>query len=212
MWWLRSDHRSWWRCNGCATIPIVFAVVSDPVGQRLFTTLDEIQRVSSTFVTRTHRKPRTTPADELPVLIGAADLQVYKRDPASSPLILCNGGLHFHGLLLVPPDTRLKVPVDEHFREYQDMYIGRRGLITRQDVRPVDETPEQVVDFMLERMAAGDFYILCPDNDVTREMDEKRMLWAAEDIIENRPALSRWHPDYKEAFARFMQASRDRGA
>ena len=147
MWWLRSDHRSWWRCNGCATIPIVFAVVSDPVGQRLFTTLDEIQRVSSTFVTRTHRKPRTTPADELPVLIGAADLQVYKRDPASSPLILCNGGLHFHGLLLVPPDTRLKVPVDEHFREYQDMYIGRRRLITRQDVRPVDETPEQVVDY-----------------------------------------------------------------
>jgi hypothetical protein len=48
---------------------------------------------------------------------------------------------------LVPPDPRLKVPVDEHFREYQDMYIGRRRLITRQDVRPVDETPEQVVDY-----------------------------------------------------------------
>jgi hypothetical protein len=101
-------------------------------------------------VTRTHRKPRTTSADELPVLIGAADLQVYKRDPASSPLILCNGGLHFHGLLLVPPDTRLKVPVDEHFREYQDMYIGRRGLITKPDVRPVDETPEQVVDYVFK--------------------------------------------------------------
>jgi NAD(P)-dependent dehydrogenase (short-subunit alcohol dehydrogenase family) len=67
-------------------------------------------------------------------------------------------------------------------------------------------TPEQVIDFMLEAMAAGDFYLICPDNDVTRDMDERRILWAAQDIIKNRPALSRWHPDYKQAFADFMQS------
>ena len=67
-------------------------------------------------------------------------------------------------------------------------------------------TPEQVIDFMLDAMAAGDFYILCPDNDVTRAIDERRILWAAQDIIENRPALSRWHPDFKQAFADFMAA------
>jgi NAD(P)-dependent dehydrogenase (short-subunit alcohol dehydrogenase family) len=67
-------------------------------------------------------------------------------------------------------------------------------------------TPEQVVDFMLAGMAAGDFYLLCPDNDVTRDMDERRILWAAQDIIKNRPALSRWHPDFKQAFADFMKA------
>jgi NAD(P)-dependent dehydrogenase (short-subunit alcohol dehydrogenase family) len=65
-------------------------------------------------------------------------------------------------------------------------------------------TADEVVDFMLPKMAAGDFYILCPDNDVTREMDEKRMRWAMDDIVLNRPALSRWHPDYKDAFARYM--------
>src|SRR5215208_8255394 len=31
-------------------------------------------------------------------------------------------------------------------------------------------TPEQTVEFMLERLELGDFYILCPDNDVTREL------------------------------------------
>jgi NAD(P)-dependent dehydrogenase (short-subunit alcohol dehydrogenase family) len=67
-------------------------------------------------------------------------------------------------------------------------------------------TPEQVVDFMLPAMGAGDFYILCPDNDVPRAMDERRILWAAGDIVENRPPLSRWHPDYKEAFAKFAKA------
>jgi NAD(P)-dependent dehydrogenase (short-subunit alcohol dehydrogenase family) len=66
-------------------------------------------------------------------------------------------------------------------------------------------TPEQTVDFMIARVTAGDFYILCPDNDVPRSLDERRMLWAAGDIIENRPALSRWHPDYAEAFARFVK-------
>jgi hypothetical protein len=65
-------------------------------------------------------------------------------------------------------------------------------------------TAEQVVDFMLARMAAGDFYILCPDNDVTREIDNARMTWAMQDLTENRPPLSRWHPDYAEAFAAFL--------
>jgi NAD(P)-dependent dehydrogenase (short-subunit alcohol dehydrogenase family) len=67
--------------------------------------------------------------------------------------------------------------------------------------------PEQVADFMLAAMAAGDFYILCPDNEVTREVDERRMAWSARDIIENRPPLSRWHPKFSESFKAFM----DRG-
>lgn len=66
-------------------------------------------------------------------------------------------------------------------------------------------TAEQTVDFMLARLEAGDFYILCPDNDVPRALDEKRMLWAAGDIVENRPPLSRWHPDHADAFAKFVK-------
>lgn len=66
-------------------------------------------------------------------------------------------------------------------------------------------TPEQTVDFMLARLEAGDFYILCPDNDVPRALDEKRMLWAAGDIVANRPPLSRWHPDYADAFKTFVE-------
>ena len=68
-------------------------------------------------------------------------------------------------------------------------------------------TPDQVVDFMLERLDAGDFYILCPDGDVSRALDERRILWAAGDIVENRPPLSRWHPDYAEAAKAFMEGT-----
>ena len=64
--------------------------------------------------------------------------------------------------------------------------------------------PEQVVEYMADALARGDFYILCPDNDVTIDMDKKRMAWAMGDLIENRPALSRWHPDFAAEFEAYM--------
>jgi NAD(P)-dependent dehydrogenase (short-subunit alcohol dehydrogenase family) len=75
----------------------------------------------------------------------------------------------------------------------------------RTEKPPGSWIPEQVVDFMVAAMAAGHFYIICPDNDVTRDIDNRRILWAAEDIIRNRPALSRWHPDYRDEFAEFLK-------
>lgn len=63
--------------------------------------------------------------------------------------------------------------------------------------------PDQVIDVMMEALARGDFYIMCADDEVTPEMDAKRIVWGALDIVENRPALSRWHPDFKRAFEEF---------
>lgn len=68
-------------------------------------------------------------------------------------------------------------------------------------------TPDQVAGFMLTCLARKDFYILCPDNETDRATDERRMAWAIGDIIENRPALSRWHPDYSQAFADYLKKS-----
>jgi NAD(P)-dependent dehydrogenase (short-subunit alcohol dehydrogenase family) len=75
----------------------------------------------------------------------------------------------------------------------------------RSEKPPGAWTPDQVVEQLIQGMSAGDFYIICPDNDVTRAVDNKRMLWAAQDITRNRPALSRWHPDYKAEFEAFLK-------
>ena len=83
------------------------------------------------------------------------------------------------------------------------------GMTGVSEKPPAAWTAEQVVSFMLERLSAGDFYVLCPDNAVDRVTDERRMRWAMDDIIENRPALSRWHPDYEAAFARFVAADQE---
>ncbi|MBP1861318.1 SDR family NAD(P)-dependent oxidoreductase [Rhizobium herbae] len=71
-------------------------------------------------------------------------------------------------------------------------------------------TSQETVDFMMQSLEGGDFYILCPDNDVARPTDEKRILWAAGDIVENRPPLSRWHPDYADTFKAFLAKERPR--
>jgi len=69
---------------------------------------------------------------------------------------------------------------------------------------------DQVVDFMLARIADGVFYIICPDNDVDQATDASRIRWAAEDVASSRPPLSRWHPDYKAAFEAFLIQDRER--
>ena len=66
-------------------------------------------------------------------------------------------------------------------------------------------TADQVADYLFAALERNDFYIICPDDETSSETDKKRILWQALDMIENRPALSRWHEDYKEAFATFME-------
>ncbi|MAG97417.1 MAG: SDR family NAD(P)-dependent oxidoreductase [Alphaproteobacteria bacterium] len=73
----------------------------------------------------------------------------------------------------------------------------------KREHKPGAWLPEQVVEVLEAGLRSGDFYLVCADNEVTPEMDRKRLLWAAGDVIENRPPLSRWHPDYAQAFEEF---------
>lgn len=99
---------------------------------------------------------------------------------------------------------RTSVPVSAHLLIPGFVYTGltkARGVETKPEGA---WTPDETVDFLMDGLARGDFYILCPDNETTRAQDAKRIAWAAGDVIENRPALSRWHPDFSEPFRRYM--------
>jgi NAD(P)-dependent dehydrogenase (short-subunit alcohol dehydrogenase family) len=65
---------------------------------------------------------------------------------------------------------------------------------------------DQVVDLLVQGLESDQFYILCPDDQTTPEMDRRRMQWAADDVIKGRPALSRWHADHAADFRRHMDA------
>ena len=125
----------------------------------------------------------TTPPGNLAYNVSKSALKTYTEGLAHA--LRNEPGAHLSAHLLIPGFT----------------YTGLTGT----DEKPAGAwTGEQVADFMLESLARGDFYILCPDNETPRSLDEKRMAWAIGDVIENRPALSRWHPDYRDAFARYI--------
>ena len=66
-------------------------------------------------------------------------------------------------------------------------------------------TPDQVASYLFEKIAQKQFYILCPDNDVTNEIDHKRMAWNLQDITRGRPALSRWREETAGDFEKYMK-------
>jgi hypothetical protein len=63
---------------------------------------------------------------------------------------------------------------------------------------------EQVADYMVQKMADGKFYIICPDNDVSEETDKKRMLWSVGDVVNGRPPLTRWRDEWKAEAEEWM--------
>jgi len=66
---------------------------------------------------------------------------------------------------------------------------------------------EETVLYMLDHVRSGEFYILCPDNETRREVDQLRIMWGAADVAEGRPALSRWHKDWKPLFEEYIRDS-----
>jgi NAD(P)-dependent dehydrogenase (short-subunit alcohol dehydrogenase family) len=81
--------------------------------------------------------------------------------------------------------------------------ITGRGT-THIEKPPAAWLPEQVVEVLMAGLEANDFYIWCPDNEASRALDERRIQWAADDIVKNRPALSRWDPKYAAEFEAFV--------
>jgi hypothetical protein len=138
--------------DGCSLdlVTFLFHQIPGPRGTVLDRMKDEVQRVYSTLLTRVVRRPKTALTDTLPVLVGVADLPVYKRNRASAPIISCNDGLHMHALVLMPPASRLTGSLADHFEANVDMYTGPRNSIQRIDVRPVADGHSRVVDYVFK--------------------------------------------------------------
>ena len=155
-------------------------------GVQSFTPSMLAQRTACAIVNTGSKQGITCPPGDAAYNVSKAGIKVTTEALAHSLRNEEGGRITAH--LLVPGST----------------YTGMtsRG---RAEKPPGAWTPDQVVDMLVEGINRGDFYIICPDNDVSREIDNKRILWAAQDITQNRPALSRWHPDYAAAFETFLK-------
>ena len=84
-------------------------------------------------------------------------------------------------------------------------HTGLTGANASAEKPPGAWSASETVLYMLDAVRNGDFYILVPDNETRREVDHLRIMWAAADITEGRPALSRWHPTYSALYEEYMR-------
>ena len=116
-------------------------------------------------------------------------------------------GGQLRAALLIPGwvNTSIVLKVEKEKAKAKGEPFDKDGVFFHED-KPAKGAwlPNQVVDFLLEELETGKFYVVCPDNDVDRETDNLRILWTANDIISDRPPLSRWHPDYADKFTEFL--------
>ncbi|GJN91140.1 hypothetical protein Rhopal_004158-T1 [Rhodotorula paludigena] len=66
-------------------------------------------------------------------------------------------------------------------------------------------TGEQCAEELCSRLDNDEFYVLCPDNETSEQLDHARWMWNAEDITKKRPALSRWNPAYEAEFKKYIE-------
>lgn len=144
--------------------------------------------------------PRMIAADRPAVVINTGSKQGITTPPGNPGYNVSKAGVKVLSEALAHDLREAGAPISVHLFVPGFAYTGMIAAFIPE--KPASAwTSEQTVDHFIGRMTAGDFYILCPDNDVTPERDRRRVEWALGDIIENRPALSRWHPDFATAFA-----------
>ncbi|MEX0339228.1 MAG: SDR family oxidoreductase [Arenibacterium sp.] len=150
--------------------------------------------------------PQMIKADRPAVVINTGSKQGITTPPGNPGYNVSKAGVKVLTEMLAHDLRGAGAPITAHLFVPGFTYTG---MIQRfmPEKPPAAWTSEQTVDHLINRMSEGDFYILCPDNDVSSERDKRRVTWAVGDIIENRPALSRWHPDYADAFADFEKST-----
>jgi hypothetical protein len=101
---------------------------------------DEIDRVYRTLVSQVERFPKSPAGRKrLPILLAFPDYPTRKLDRSSLLDVKINDGVHYHGVVLVHTESRLKIGLDIHMAEHLDWYVREGGALRRIHVKPIDD-------------------------------------------------------------------------
>jgi hypothetical protein len=105
---------------------------------------------SDKLLHRIIRRPKFN--GDAPVLFAFPDLPVRKKDKTSTIDAIVNDGLHFHTILLIPPRSRLSVPLDLYVASIPEIYLRQRKL-DRIDIQSFyTENSFRVVDYCMKSL------------------------------------------------------------
>src|SRR5215204_195395 len=118
----------------------------------------DVVRVYAISLTRIVRKPRhNAEQGRLPLWLAVPDLPVPKCQKLSLRDATLNDGLHYQGIALIPPGSRLKDGLDVHFRQHQALYVRPEHRLTRIHVKPVSHDPDYVTKYVLKSLSRQRF-------------------------------------------------------
>jgi NAD(P)-dependent dehydrogenase (short-subunit alcohol dehydrogenase family) len=163
------------------------------------------------IVTTGSKQGITMPPGNLTYNISKAALKVYTEglEYELRKDRLDNGG-KLYSALLIPGwvNTSLQIKTTKHRCAVEGKEFSIDDVFFHED-KPAKGAwmPRQVIDFMVQELDKERFYLICPDNDVDRELDNLRMSWTMGDIIENRPPLSRWDKEWSQKFEEFCRST-----
>jgi hypothetical protein len=138
-------------------VTYVFRHISGGISKRTRIMTNEVCRVYSQLLTRIIRDP-TAPRYQqlLPYLMASPDLPVPKRgSKASVRELTINGGLHFHGVLVLPPEDKCRLGrhLLAHLHEKKELYCPTDHPLLRIDARSMS-TP-MLADYTLKQIKRG---------------------------------------------------------
>lgn len=114
----------------------------------------ELQRVFAKSLTRIVKRPLSERnVDKLPLWMASPDFPVFKHAKHSLRDVTVNGGRHLHAIALIPPRSRMREGLDEHFDRYQDLYVGSSFRLKRIHVEPITHDPEYATAYILKALA-----------------------------------------------------------
>jgi hypothetical protein len=91
----------------------------------------------------------------VPVLLASADLPIFKRAKALPPQdVQINEGLHQHGIVLLPPRSRLRDDLGAHFDRQQHRYLAGSRLASI-FAEPMNDDLEKAARYALKAVESG---------------------------------------------------------
>jgi len=128
---------------------------------------DALYRFYKTFLTRVIRNPHSAfHQDQRPLFFAAPDYPVPKHDKEWLSDIAINDGLHMHGILVVPLQSRLKKDLIGHIQQYRRLYLP--PPLRRIHIRGIEGNFGRVSDYICKSIKKGrntwDDVIILPKN------------------------------------------------
>jgi hypothetical protein len=136
----------------------------------------EIERTYATALNRIIRdatKPRSR--GKLPVWLVWPDYPVPKHAKQSRRDVTVNDGLHMQGIALIPPVSRLRIGLDEHFAQDQQLYVRQELPLRSIHAEPITYTPAYATRYVMKQILRGRFtsdsLIVLPEDRSSKRAD-----------------------------------------